>query len=193
MKRITTFRKTLVLLPGSLLIFLLQTCVMTYFPVYGVTGSLMIAFLGIVVVSCGKKGAFCASALLAILCECMISNVKGLYIIAFPVFTMAWAQAFADKSERQRERQALTQSGRKRVELKPAVRILLCSGCIAFSFQVLFLGYVYLNGVALTFGHFGRAFLQILYTLALTVLLAPPIRAVLGLYKRVKIPEGGTV
>ena len=171
--------------------YLIQTCVMTYLPVGGVYGSVLFAYLGVVIVSCGRKGAFCASAMLGILCEAMLSNVKGLYIICYPVLTMLYAQAFADKTERQIERQVLLHPERNHVQMHPLARIFLCVLLLSLSFQVIFLAYGYLNGVALTFGHIGRAILQTLYTLALTVPVGLAVRSVLGMYKRVPLPEGG--
>ena len=191
MKRISSIRKFIVVIPGAVIMYLIQTCVMTYLPVGGVIGSVLIAYLGVVIVSCGRKGAFCASAMLGILCETMLSTVRGMYIIAYPVLTMLYAQAFADKTERQIERQVILHPDKRHVQLHPLIRILLSVLLLSLSFQVIFLAYGYLNGVELTFGHIGRAILQTVYTIVLTVPVALIVRAVLGMYKRVPMPEGG--
>ena len=172
------------MIPGALLVFLIQTCAMDYFRFSGVCGNLMIAYLAVVIVSCGKKGAFCASCMIGILMETTLSQVQALYIICYPVLTMLWAQATADKTERQREKWAVLHPNRVREELPPFLRILFAAAGISGTMEVILLGYVYLNGVPITWVHIGRSAVQIGYTVLLSMAAAFPIRAALGMYRR---------
>ncbi len=192
MIRISSIRKFIVVIPGALVMYLIQTCVMTYLPVGGVYGSVILAYLGVVIVSCGRKGAFCASSMMGILCEAMLSNLPGLYIICYPVLTMLLAQGLADQSERQLERRSLTRPDKRHVQMRPIVRIALSVIFLSLSFQVIYLAYGYLNGVELTAGHIGRALGQTLYTLVLALPVGVLVRAVLGMYKRAPKPKGAT-
>ena len=184
MKTITSFRKMLVVLPGAVLCYLLQACVMENLTILGVTGSVIWAFLAVVVVYCGKKGAFCAAAITGMLTEAMLASVKGLYVICIPVLTVAWAQVFADMTDRQRERRAVMGRGKRQDDLPAPLRIVLCAACMTASMNVIFLAYVYLSGVSLTFGHIVRALLNVVYTVGLAALLMTPVRAALGMYRR---------
>ncbi|MBQ8136767.1 MAG: hypothetical protein IJ174_04960, partial [Clostridia bacterium] len=59
----TSFRKFLVVIPGTFLIYLIDACVMDFLPIFGVKGNLLIAFIAVVIVSGGKKAAFCVSTM----------------------------------------------------------------------------------------------------------------------------------
>lgn len=188
MKTVFTLRKMIVVLPGAVLFYLLQACVMGYFPIDGVVGNILWAYLAVVIVSCGKNGAFCAAAIIGMLMEAMLSSVNGLYIICYPLITMAWAQVFADMTDRQRERRATLHPDRRQTDLNAPARIALAAACMALTMNVVQMMYVYLSGISLTFGHFYRAFLAIAYTVGLAMALMMPLRIALGMYRRPK-PE----
>lgn len=174
----------IVVLPGAVLFYLLQACVMGYFAIDGVVGNILWAYLAVVIVSCGKKGAFCASAIIGMLMESMLASVNGLYIICYPLITVAWGQLFADMTDRQRERRATLHPNRRQEDLPAPLRIALCSVCMAFTMNVVQLAYVYLSGIGLTFGHFYRMFLSVIFTGGLAVALMVPLRMALGMYRR---------
>ena len=82
----------------------------------------------------------------------------------------------------------------KRQEDLPAfLRIPLSAFCMCLSMQIINLGYVYLIGSPITFSHIFRALLQTLYTAALSLILALPVRFMLGMYKKRtnEVQEGG--
>ncbi len=185
----TTFRKFLVVLPGTFLVYLLDACVMDYLPIFGVKGNLLIAFIAVVIVSGGKKAAFCVSALVGILTETMLGAVEGLYIIAYPILTMLWAQAFADRSDRQREKREMLHPNKPQEELPALLRIFLAAVLMTASMQIVLLVYVYLAGTEITMLHVTRAFFIVLLTGGLSVLIAFPVRMILGLYRRKKTLE----
>ncbi len=194
MKVIHPFRKLMAALPGAFLVYLLQATVMNYLPVGGVTGSLIFAYLAVILVSCGKKSVFIASCVIGILMESMLSMVDSLYIICYPLITMLWAQAFCDMTDRQRERKEMLHPNRHREDLPAFVRIPLSAVCMNLTMQAVNLGYVYLAGNNITFGHVQRTVLQTGYTCLLALLVAIPVRFALGMYKKppeVKPEEGG--
>ena len=199
----------------TVLAYLIQACVMEHLAIggkAGITGSVLFAALAILTVSCGKKYAFCASCIIAMLMESMLSSVQGLYIIAYPVITMLCAQFFADMSDRQRERRRMLNDGRRsrrgeqsvRIrwwtqlihyqregDLPAHLRIPLCAGLMDMILNIVLIAYMYLIGIDLSFTHFGRAFVSILYTMALAVILMIPTRYFLGMYRRKKKREKG--
>lgn len=185
-------KKGLKVLAITLMAYLVQVCVMGYLAVGGVIGSVVFATLAILTVSCGKKYAFCASCLIGIFMECMLSNVAALYVVAYPVITMLCAQFFADMSDRQRERRRMLSGGRRREGDLPApLRIPLCAGLMDLILNIALCAYLYLTGVEIGFVHAARMVGSVLYTGALSLALMFPLRSFLGMYPRRKKREKG--
>ena len=205
-------KRALKALAVTLLAYLLQVCVMKYLPVQGVTGSVVFAGLAVIIVSCGKKYAFCASCIIGMMMESMLSNVPALYVIAYPVITMLCAQIFADMTDRQAERRRmLAESKKVRVsegtkknhwwdvflpryrvtDLPPVVRIPACAGAMDLLLNLVLSAYLYLIGEELSFLSAVRLIASALYTMALALILMVPLRYFLGMYrKRVRREEG---
>ena len=196
----------------TLAAYLTQACVMRYFAVGGICGSVLFAVLAILTVSLGKKYTFCASCIIGMLMESMLSNVPGLYIIAYPVIAMICATFFADMSDRQRERRRMINDlrrsrhgegkGARRLinrlmginrdgDLPAHLRIVLCAALMDLILNVALIAYMYLIGVDMSFTHVGRALASIVYTSALTALLMVPVRYFLGMYPRHRKREVG--
>lgn len=195
-----------------LLAYLFQVCAMRYLTVGSVHGSVVFAVLAVIIVSCGKKYAFCASCLAGMMMECMTASVPALYAIAYPAITMFAAQSFADMSDRQRERRRVLRESRQTqvgggkgkerllryftsryrdTDLPPLVRIPLCAGLMDFLLNTVLAVYMYLIGEELTLLHAGRILISLVYTVALALLLMLPLRSALGMYRRRKPREGG--
>ncbi len=193
MKVIHPFKKLLAVIPGAFLIYLIQATVMQHLTVRGVSGSVLFAYLAVIMVSCGKKSVFIASCVIGILMESMLSMVDSLYIICYPLLTMLWAQLFCDMTERQREQREMLHPDKRQEDLPAFLRIPLSAFCMCLSMQVINLGYVYLIGSPITISHISRALLQTLYTAALSLILALPVRFMLGMYKKRtnEVQEGG--
>ena len=208
----TALKRALKALLVTLLAYLVQACVMKYLTVQGIHGSVIFAALSIIIVSCGKKYAFCASCLIGMMMECMLSSVPVLYVIAFPVITMFAAQTFADMSDRQLERRrVIIESRQVRIsegkgkehwwqrfmlryrdsDLPPVVRIPLCAALMDFLLNAVLCAYMYLIGEELTLLHAGRILVSMLYTAFLALILMVPLRYVLGMYRKRKVREGG--
>lgn len=196
----------------TLLAYLAQACVMRYLTFQGIYGSVVFAVLSIIIVSCGKKYAFCASCLIGMMMECMTSSVPALYVIVYPVITMFAAQYFADMSDRQLERRRVfIESRQVRIsegkgkdhwwqhfmlryrdsDLPPVVRIPLCAALMDFLLNTVLCAYMYLIGEELTLTHAGRILVSALYTTALALILMVPLRYVLGMYRGIKPRKGG--
>ena len=178
----------------TVLAYLIQACVMGHLTFAGVQGSVLFAALAILIVSCGKKYAFCASCIIGMLMECMLSGVNVLYLIAYLVITMLFAQFFADMSDRQREYRSTFKKGplRRETDLPAFLRIPLCAGLMDLLMSIVLCAYMYLIGVDLSFSHAARAVASMLYTAALAAILMIPTRAFLGMYhRRPKEKKGG--
>ena len=168
----------------TLFFYLMQVCVMQKLRINGVVGNLLAVDLAIITVSLGKKYAFGASCMAGILLEAMTSSVGGMYVVIYPVFTMLFAQVFADMSDEKREKRMLRQKDSKRVrgDLNPHLRIPLNAMCIAASIEFVFLVYVSLAGTELSMMMPVRALISVLYTGVLAVMLMVPVRMILRMY-----------
>ncbi len=196
----------------TVLAYLVQVCVMKYLAFQGIMGSVVFAALAIIIVSCGKKYAFCASCLIGMMMESMLSNVPALYVIAYPVITMLCAQYFADMSDRQLERRRMMAESRKvrisegrgkehwwhrfmmryrETDLPPIVRIPACAGLMDVLLNIVLAAYMYLIGEDIGWIHLVRLAASALYTMALSLVLMVPVRYVLGMYRRRRAQEGG--
>ena len=169
----------------TLLFYLLQVCAMQHLKIYGVVGNLLAVDIAILTVALRKQYAFGASCVAGILLEAMTSSVGGLYVVLYPVFGMLFAYVFADMSDEKREKLMLRQSDSNkkiRGDLNPHLRIPLDAMCIAAGIEIVCLIYVTLSGTEVAAALFIRAFVAILYTGALAVLLMIPARMWLGMY-----------
>lgn len=198
----------------TVLAYLVQVCVMKHLTFQGIQGSAVFAALAIIIVSCGKKYAFCASCLIGMMMECMLplADVPSLYVIVYPAITMFGAQYFADMSDRKRENRRVNRErhsvmiseGKAKehwwdrfvprnrdTDLPPAIRIPLCAGLMDFLLNLVLAAYMYLIGVEIGMVHIFRLLISVLYTMALSIVLMVPLRYVLGMYRRRRKPQGG--
>jgi len=205
-------KKGLKVLLIVMLAYLCQVCVMEHLEIFEVSGSVIFAVLAILTVTCGKKYVFCASCMIGMMMESMLSNVPALYVIAYPLISMLCAQAFADMSERQRERRRMNTEARQRRregkkpllpglirlldtirggELPVHLRIPLCAGLMDLIMNVVLCVYMYLIGVELGLIHAARLLVKVTYTVGLALALMVPMRYILGMYRRNKQTKRG--
>lgn len=180
-------KKGLKVLLLTLAAYLLQACVMQYLSIGGVTPNLLFVWLAVLTVSYGKKYTFCASCLLGILMESMLSSVKGLYLISYPAIAMLCAQFFADMSESQRQKRFEKHRKNHAVresDLPVIIRIPCCAAVMELILSVVLCAYLYLIGVEITIQHVMRVLLSALLTGALALLLMHPVRTLLGMHPR---------
>lgn len=202
-------KKGLKVLLITVLAYLIQVCVMEHLAIAGVMGSVIFAALAILTVSYGKKYTFCASCIIGLMMESMLSNVPALYVIAYPLISMLSAQAFADLNERQRERRTMHSSEREykrqgkkyassklgktllkvkdfftKEELPAHLRIPLCAALMDLLFNLVLCVYMYLIGVEMGFYHVWKVFVSVIYTVIISLMLMVPVRYFLGMYRR---------
>jgi len=198
-------RKALKAFLITVLAYLIQACVMEHLKIADVTGSVIFAVLAIITVSYGKKFIFCASCIIGMIMESMLSNVPALYAIAYPVISMLCAQAFADMNDRQREKRRMNyeerhrrREGRKQLfplfgkildffqqgDLPAHLRIPMCAGLMDLLMNIVLLVYMYLIGVEFSFLHIWRLVVAVAYTVGISILLMIPLRYFMGMYRR---------
>lgn len=194
--------------------YLTQVCIVPYFEPFGISPNLLMVIIAILTVSFGKKYAFVSSAIIGIILESMLQNLRSFYILIYPTLALIFAQVFADMSEMQREikrinitkndhgnTHATGRFGQKKRfalrfkrntadDLNPHLRILLNAICLTASFHVIMLIYHVLNGVTVQFYHIVNILSSTFYT-AICCLLMFPVRFMLGMYPKKKITEVG--
>lgn len=174
-KHQTSFLRRYIVL-GLLIVFgyLCQVCVMPYIKIFGVTPNLLYVIIGIVTVAYGKLRAFWVGLCYGLLMEIMLPSVPYLHLILYPVTTLFCSFAFADKPLKTIEYERAV--NKKSKELPPWLRTVLCTALNILVFEIVNVTYIYLGGSPLTFGHFSKAFLNVVLTSLLCLLLLFPIR-----------------
>lgn len=174
-KHQTSFLRRYIVL-GLLIVFgyLCQVCVMPYIKIFGVTPNLLYVIIGIVTVAYGKLRAFWVGLCYGLLMEIMLPSVPYLHLILYPVTTLFCSFAFADKPLKTIEYERAV--NKKSKELPPWLRTVLCTALNILVFEIVNVTYIYLGGSPLTFGHFSKAFLNVVLTSLLCLVLLFPIR-----------------
>ncbi len=168
----------------TLLAYLLQATTAEYLSIGGVAPSVALAMIAVVTVCLGRKYTFLMSLTVGYLLEIMVPMLDYLSLILYPVCCMLGALLFSDKSERRLEEERTM--GRRGGQWNPHIRTPMCAGLSTLVFEGVHLIYIYLSGVALDSGHWGRALLNVIYTMAIAGLIQFPIRWWMGTYKLAK-------
>ena len=181
MEKLTSRRNQTGVLRRYLMLFLLivfgylcQVCVMPYIRIFGVTPNLLYVIIGVVTVAYGKLRAFWVGLCYGLLMEIMLPSVPYLHLILYPVTTLFCSFAFADKPLKTIEYERAV--NKKSRELPPWLRTVLCTALNILVFEIVNVTYIYLGGSSLTFGHFSRAFLDVVLTSLLCLMLLFPLR-----------------
>ena len=167
-------RKNLVL--GFLILFgyLAEVCIMPYLKMGGVTPNLLYVIIAIITVAYGKLRAFWAGMIYGLLMQIMLPSVSYLNPALYTLTTLFCSFAFADKPLKTIEYERAT--NRRRKELPPWLRTLLCAMLNTLIFEVVNVTYIYLGGSPVTAGHIFRAFLNVVLTGMLAMVLMFPLR-----------------
>ncbi|MBO2517669.1 MAG: hypothetical protein CW338_10475 [Clostridiales bacterium] len=173
-------RKVFACLLLSIFFFLFEVCVMSDLTIAGVNGYLLFAFLGVVIVSLGRKYAYCVSMFFGICLYCSVQSLGLLDLVMYPVCALLASLPFADRSEKKREQRAL--DGKSGDDLPAPFRILFSCAMMCAIYHTVCIAYSFLSNSVFTIGHIARALLSILYTEGLTVIIMFPCRAALGIY-----------
>ena len=177
--RTSALRRYLILALLIVFGYLCQVCLMPYIRIFSVTPNLLYVVVGIVTVAYGKLRAFWVGLCFGLLMEVMLPSVPYLFLILYPVSTLFCSFAFADKPLKtiEYERAVNKSSG----ELPAWLRTVLCTALNVLVFEAVNLTYIYLNGSVLTFSHFLKAFIDVvLSSLLCLILLFPLRRLILG-------------
>ncbi len=170
-------RRYLALALMIILGYLCQACVMPYVRIFGITPNLLYVIIGVVTVAYGKLRAFWAGMCFGLLMEIMLPSVSYLNLALYPVSTLFCSFAFADKPLKTIEYERAMNKTRK--ELAPWIRTVLCTALNTLVYEVVNVTYVYLRGNDITFAHIGNAFLNILFTSLLCLILQYPLRRII--------------
>ncbi|MDD3410174.1 MAG: hypothetical protein PHY12_05120 [Eubacteriales bacterium] len=165
----------------TLLAYLLQVTVAQYISIADVAPNIAMALIAVVTVAMGRKYTFFMSLSIGYLLEIMLPSLDYINLILYPVCAMLGALVFSDKSERKLEEERSL--GKKGGNWPAHLRTPLCAALSVGVFEAVHLLYIYLSGVTLDAGHYGRALLDVAYTVALAGTLQFPIRWWLGTYK----------
>jgi len=154
--------------------YLLEVCLMPYIRVFGVTPNILYVVIGIVTVAYGKLRAFWVGLSFGLLMEIMLPSVPYLHLLLYPVSTLFCSFAFADKPLKTLEYERAINKNSK--ELPAWLRTVLCTALNILVFEIVNVTYIYLGGSALTFNHFFKAFMDVILTSILCLILLFPIR-----------------
>ena len=154
--------------------YLFEACVIPYVKVFGVSPNLLYAVIGIVTVAYGKLRAFWVGMVYGLLMQIMLPSVSYLNLALYSLSTLFCSFAFADKPLKTIEYERAT--GRRRKELAPWVRTVLCAALNTLVYEAVNVTYLYIDGAELAFAHILRALLDVALTSLLTFLLLIPAR-----------------
>ena len=161
-----------------LLSYLIQSCIMPYLKIDGVTPSVLFAVTGIMTVCYGKLRAYWTGALYGIILEITKPPVTYMNLLLYPIAASFCSVFFADKSDKQLETErSLNKSARNG---NVYVRSTLCAGMNTLLYEIVNVTYIYLGGTELTVDHFIRSGVDILTTMVLALLLTPLLRRYMG-------------
>lgn len=173
-------RKAGVCLLLSVFFFLFQVCVMSDLVIGSINGSLLFAFLAVVIVSLGRKYTYCVSMFFGICLYCTVQSLGVIDLVMYPTCALLASLVFNDRSDKKREQRAI--NGKNTNDMPAFLRILLSCAMMCGIYHAAGIIYSFLSNDVLTFGHIGRALLSMLYSLGLTMIITVPCRAALGIY-----------
>ena len=165
----------------TLLIYLLQATVAEYISISDVAPNIALALIAVITVCLGRKYTFMVSLTVGYLLEIMLPALDYINLLAYPVCSMLGALLFSDKSERKLEEERTM--GKSARQWNPHLRTPLCAGVSILVFEGINLFYTYLSGVALDAGHWGRAIIDLVYTMSIAAAAQFPIRWWMGTYR----------
>lgn len=177
-KPLSMFRRHVRMLLLLLLGYLIQTCILPYVDIAGVTPSVLFPIIAVITVGFGRIRAFWAGAFYGILLEVMQPTVALMNLILYPSAGLLCSVLCSDKSAQQLEyERSLGRAGRN---ISPLLRTPLCAFLLTLSYDALNLAYIYLRGTDLTAASIGRGILDVTLTTLITVVVMVPLRRFLG-------------
>lgn len=172
--QVSPLRRYFILLCLIIFGYLLEVCLMPYIRIFGVCPNLLFVIIGIVTVAYGKLRAFWVGLCYGLLMEIMLHSVPYLYLLLYPVTTLFCSFAFADKPLKTLEYERAV--SKKSSEIPAWIRTVLCTALNTLVFEIVNVTYIYLGGSILFFSHFFKAFMVIVLTSVLCLILLFPLR-----------------
>ncbi len=167
--------------------YLGHVCIMPYISMNGVSPSLLIPMLAIIIVGFGGLRGVQIGLIYGIVMEVMLPSVPLMNLLFYPISSILWTLIFQDKSAgRLQVERATGKSGRN---ISPIVRTLLCTACFVFGYEVVNMVYMYLAGVVLSLSILGRALTDEFLTLLVTAVMLWPTRRFLGFHRMEEAPQ----
>ena len=171
--------------------YLFEVCVIPYVKVFNVSPNLLYAVIGIITVAYGKLRAFWTGMIFGLLMQIMIPSVSYLNLALYTLTALFCSFPFADKALKTIEYERATNRFRK--ELPPWLRTLLCALLNTLIYEVINVAYIYLGDEALTGDHISRAFIDVVLTGLLTLLIMFPVRRLIFGKKRASVIQPSPV
>jgi len=165
--------------------YLGEVCIMPYIRIFGISPNLLYVMIGIITVAFGKLRVFWVGMIYGLLMQIMLPSVAFLNLetgeytalldlALYSLSTLFCSFAFADKPLKTLEYERAV--NRRRKELAPWLRTVLCTALNTFIYEAVHVTYIYLGGSPVTAGHIFRALLTVLLTSLLCLLLLFPLR-----------------
>ncbi len=162
-----------------LLSYLVQVCLMPYVRILDVTPNLLLAVMAIIIVGKGRMRGAWVGMIYGILLEVMQPTQALFNLLLYPIAAIFGGLLFYTKTEEQLEYdRSVGKSGRN---TSPWIRTPACAAAHAAVYEIVNLVFVYLRSGDLPRSFLLGAFVNLVLTVLLAVLLMRPIRAFLGI------------
>lgn len=160
-----------------LLSYLVQVCLMPYVRVLDVTPNLLLAVMAIIIVGKGRMRGAWVGMIYGILLEVMQPTQALFNLLLYPIAAIFGGLLFYTKTEEQLEYdRSVGKSGRN---TSPWIRTPACAAAHVAVYEIVNLVFVYLRSGDLPRSFLLGAFVNLVLTVLLAVLLMRPVRAFL--------------
>ena len=160
-----------------LLSYLVQVCLMPYVRVLDVTPNLLLAVMAIIIVGKGRMRGAWVGMIYGILLEVMQPTQALFNLLLYPIAAIFGGLLFYTKTEEQLEYdRSVGKSGRN---TSPWIRTPACAATHVAVYEIVNLVFVYLRSGDLPRSFLLGAFVNLVLTVLLAVLLMRPVRAFL--------------
>lgn len=144
--------------------YILQTSVFTSFRISSIQPDMLAVMLSCITAFTGTYGAFCAGCVSGILLDTFVGHVMGLYIVLYPLMGFSAAKmrvGFEGIAEK------ILKKHLKHWQ-RYLIHFVICLIIVALR-EVIFVTYMFLNGVDITYGHVLRVLTCMIYSAVMTV------------------------
>ncbi len=161
--------------------YLTHVTIMPYISVNGVSPSMLLAVIALVVVGYGPLRGLWVGAFYGIVMEVMLPNVQMMNLLFYPVASLFVSLFFADKSAgRLQYERTVGKAARNR---SPLLRTVLCAVMLVVAYETVNIVYMYLAGGVFNLSIFRRALTDVVLTTTITAVIMLPVRSFLGFRK----------